>query len=90
MLTTTRQILVSATVVAVGLVCGPAAVSAQEPQQALREEIDQLRQDFEALKQQYGDRLTALESKLAAVEAAGLPPQPANPQPPAPPSPPAT
>ena len=36
----------------------------------LRQEIDQLRRDFEALKQQYGDRLTALESKLAAAEGA--------------------
>jgi hypothetical protein len=29
-------------------------------QQAIRDEIDQLKRDFEALKQQYGDRLTAL------------------------------
>ena len=42
------------------------AASAQETPQALRQEIDQLRRDFEALKQQYGDRLTALE-----VEAGG-------------------
>ena len=36
--------------------------------QALRQEIDQLRRDFDALKQQYGDRLSALEAKLAAAE----------------------
>ncbi len=44
---------------------------AQDTPQALRQEIDQLRKDFEALKQQYGDRLTALEAKLAA---GGTPP----------------
>ena len=38
----------------------PRPASAQDPQ-ALRQEIDQLRRDFEALKQQYGDRLAALE-----------------------------
>ena len=58
----------------------PAIAFAQEPAQALRQEIDQLRRDFEALKQQYGDRLTALESKLAVAE--GTPP--AAPQPTAP------
>src|SRR6185503_12924572 len=36
------------------------------------QEIDQLRKDFEALKQQYGDRLTTLEARLAATE--GTPP----------------
>ena len=34
--------------------------------------IDQLRKDFEALKQQYGDRLATLEAKLAVTE--GTPP----------------
>jgi hypothetical protein len=52
------------------LASSPAA--GQETPQALRQEIDQLRRDFEALKQQYGERLTALESKLAAAE--GTPP----------------
>src|SRR5438046_7834953 len=47
--------------------------SAQDSPQALRQEIDQLRRDFEALKQQYGDRLSALESKLAAAEPAAPP-----------------
>src|SRR5258706_1457695 len=50
------------------LIVGAPAASAQDTPQALRQEIDQLRRDFEALKQQYGDRLTALESKLAAAE----------------------
>jgi hypothetical protein len=60
----------------------PSSAFAQDSPQALRQEIDQLRKDFEALKQQYGDRLTTLESKLAAAEgtpgaappAAGIPP----------------
>jgi hypothetical protein len=53
-------------------------VSAQDNPQAIRQEIDQLRRDFEALKQQYGDRLTALESRLAAT---GATPSPAAPTP---------
>ena len=74
------------------LLCAQTAF-AQDTPQALRQEIDQLRRDFDALKQQYGDRLTALESKLAAAE--GQPPAPAAaaqpsanaPQPPAAPPP---
>jgi len=62
------------------LVALPAA--AQDTPQALKQEIDQLRRDFEALKQQYGERLTALESKLAAAEGT----QPAVPETPAPPA----
>jgi hypothetical protein len=69
--------------------CGHAsfasAQSAQDPQ-ALRQEIDQLRRDFEAIKSQYGDRLTALETKLAAAE--GAPPSAAQPPAPAVPAPP--
>jgi hypothetical protein len=52
------------------LILAPTFASAQDSPQALRQEIDQLRKDFEALKQQYGDRLTALESKLATAEGA--------------------
>jgi hypothetical protein len=58
------------------LILAPAFASAQDSPQALRQEIDQLRKDFDALKQQYGDRLMALESKLATAEgapAAGAP-----------------
>src|SRR5262245_41520614 len=61
---------VCASIVA-GLLIGPSPAFAQDAQ-ALRQEIDQLRRDFETLKQQYGDRLTALEAKLAATE--GTPP----------------
>src|SRR6266566_4129673 len=54
----------------VGFVGGPGArpVSAQVNAQAVQQEIDQLRRDFDALKQQYGDRLTALEARLAAIQ----------------------
>src|SRR5262249_12848311 len=65
------------------IVFGASAASAQETPQALRQEIDSLRRDFEALKQQYGDRLTALATKLAAAE--GAQPAPAPPPPGTPP-----
>jgi hypothetical protein len=56
------------------LVLGASSASAQDNPQALRQEIDQLRRDFETLKQQYGDRLTALETKLATAEGRPQPP----------------
>src|SRR5437867_9077410 len=62
-------------VTAVGLLVGAATPASAQEAAALRQEIDQLRRDFEALKQQYGDRLSALESKLAA--AGGIAAQPA-------------
>jgi hypothetical protein len=77
---------VRATVVAAAFALAPSSAFAQETPQALRQEIDQLRKDFDALKQQYGDRLTALEGKLSAAE--GTPP-PAGAAPPAAPPPPA-
>jgi hypothetical protein len=57
--------------VAGALLLQPSRAFAQDTPQALRQEIDQLRKDFEALKQQYGDRLSMLEQKLAS--AAGTP-----------------
>jgi hypothetical protein len=59
----------------------PASAGAQTQEQAgaasaLRQEIDELKRDFDALKQQYGDRLTALESKLATIQGG----QPAAPE----------
>jgi hypothetical protein len=73
-------------VAAAGLLVGSASSASAQEAAAVRQEIDQLRRDFETLKQQYGDRLTALESKLAAVEGAapGQPPAtpPAAAQPP--------
>ena len=77
-------------VAAAGLLVGSASSASAQEAAAVRQEIDQLRRDFETLKQQYGDRLTALESKLAAAEgaapaAAAQPPAtpPAAAQPPA-------
>jgi hypothetical protein len=58
--------------------------SAQDTPQALRQEIDQLRRDFETLKQQYGERLSALEAKL--VVAGGTPGAVTPPPPAAPPA----
>jgi hypothetical protein len=34
----------------------------------VQQQIEQLRRDFDALKQQYGDRLTALEARLGAIQ----------------------
>ena len=47
---------------------GTSAASAQTDAQAVEQQIDQLRRDFDALKQQYGDRLTALEARLTAIQ----------------------
>ena len=58
-------------VAAVLLAAPPAArAQAQTDAQALRKEIEQLRQELQAIQKQYGDRLTALESKLGAAEGA--------------------
>src|SRR5437763_8361925 len=59
------------------LFIGAPSASAQDSPQALRQEIDQLRRVFDALKQQYGERLSALESKLATAEGAAPTPTPA-------------
>ena len=72
--------------VAGGLFFSPPSAFAQDTPQVLRQEIDQLRKDFDALKQQYGDRLSALEGKLAAAEGTAPPvatPMPALPAGPA-------
>ncbi len=56
--------LVGVWFVAAGLLIGidvPAA-AAQAGPQAIAEQIAQLRQEFDALKHQYGDRLAALEA----------------------------
>src|SRR5260370_14130840 len=70
---------VCAWIAAAGLVIGAASNASAQDAAALRREIDQLRRDFEALKQQYGDRLTALETKLATAE--GTLPKPAAAEP---------
>ena len=73
----------------------PQAPPAQAPadQQQLREEVERLRKEFEAIRDAYGQRLTALEARLAQIGGAAqpAPAQPVTPpgqQPPA--APPAT
>src|SRR6185295_9785315 len=52
----------------VGLFGGPGVTPASAQTAAqVQQQIEQLRRDFDALKQQYGDRLTALEASLAAI-----------------------
>src|ERR1700680_4183539 len=73
-------------VMASTLAAAPSMASAQTPNpQALQVEIDQLRKDFDAVKQQYGDRLSALEAQLAAIRGGqtGAPPSAGAPQQPA-------
>jgi hypothetical protein len=64
--------LVQPVLVAAVLLAVPSAAraQAQTDAQALRKEIEQLRQELQAIQKQYGDRLTALESKLGAAEGA--------------------
>src|SRR5262249_18408102 len=72
------------------VIAGAGPASAQD--QSVRQDIDQLRRELDALKQEYGQRLAALEAKISAAEgAAGATPatppagQPgAGPGPPAP------
>ena len=74
-----------ACVIVVGLLARTSIASAQTAEvQAVRDQIDQLRKDFDTLKQELGDRLTALEARLADIQggqsAAAAPPS--TPQPP--------
>src|SRR3989442_11391464 len=71
--------LVCASVVAGGLVLGPSTAFAQDNAESIQQQIDQLRREFDALKQQYDQRLTALEAKLGG----GPPPAAETPPPPA-------
>jgi hypothetical protein len=71
-------------VIVAGLLARASVASAQTAEvQAVRDQIDQLRRDLDTLKQQYGDRLTALEARLAAIQggqgAAAAPPSTAQP-----------
>src|SRR5437899_11092625 len=63
-----------ASVAAIGVLAAQSVWAQQESAQSLQAQIDELKKDFDAMKQQYGDRLTALETKLA-----GLPAQPEQP-----------
>ncbi len=60
------------------------AAGAQQPDpQQIRQELDRLRQEFEAIRDSYGARLAALEAKLggAATQPAPVPPLPEAPAP---------
>ena len=46
--------------------------------QDVRDELDKLRKEFEAIRDAYGARLAALESKLTAIGAPGVPAAPAQ------------
>jgi hypothetical protein len=73
-------------VLASALMCVPAIATAQTPDspQALKQQIDKLRADFEALQKEYRDRLSALEAALTAVQATPQQPQAPAAQTPAP------
>lgn len=79
----------------VSLACaGPVLAQTPAPQaeaaEALRAEMARLRQEFETLRGEYGARISAIESRIAALEK-GAPPATREPVPvqPAPPTPPA-
>ena len=72
--------------VAAILCCGTSQASAQTADsQALRQEIDQLRKEFDAIQQQYGERLSALEARLGVAQGAPATGAPATPAPAGPP-----
>ena len=54
----------------------PGQAAPQNDPQQLRQELEKLRQEFEAIRDAYGQRLTALEARIAATSAApaGNPP----------------
>jgi hypothetical protein len=55
------------------------APSAQTQQASVREELDKLRKEFEAVRDTYGARLAALEEKLAGMGTPAAPPAPGQP-----------
>jgi len=76
-----RWLMVTVCGAAAALLLSAAPARAQaQGQDAVRKEIEQLRKDFEEIRKQYGDRLAALEAKIAAAQAA-VPNQPAAPAP---------
>src|SRR4051812_37371026 len=76
----TIRLLGAAVVAGYGFFINCQIAAAQPPQPAadVRQEIDRLRQDFEALKREYGERIAALEAKLGTESGAA----PATPTPP--------
>jgi hypothetical protein len=67
----------------------PQGAQAGSPQE-VREELDKLRKEFEAVRDSYGARLAALEAKLEAMGAAAAPAAPAAPAQPGQPTQPTT
>src|SRR5205085_8921081 len=61
----------------------PAAAQQTSDPQQIRQELDRLRQEFEAIRDSYGARLAALEAKLGTASPQPTP-VPALPEPPAP------
>jgi len=66
--------LFCASLVALGALAAPRTAAAQDNAQGVQAQIDQLKREFEALKQEYGDRLSALEARLAALPPGQNPP----------------
>ncbi len=63
--------LVEICVLSAVFAAAPRSAFAQAPDpQALRQEIDQLKADIETLRQQYSERLSALETRLASLNQA--------------------
>jgi hypothetical protein len=60
----------------------PSPAASQDAAQQIREELDRLRREFESVRDTYGERLTALESKLAQLQGAPAPTTPPAGQPP--------
>jgi hypothetical protein len=65
-----------ASLIVTGALAAPSPALAQENAQSVQGQIDELKRDFETLKQQYGDRLAALEARLAALPGAPATPEP--------------
>ena len=82
-----RGVRVYALAIAVVLLSGGQALAQTAPPpdaQALRTELERLRKEFEAIRDAYGQRLTALEARLATMGATPATPAPAQPGQPAP------
>ena len=65
-----RRALVPVLVFLVGVTTSARVDGQTADVQAVRQEIEQLRKEFEAIQQQYGERLSALEARLGTAGAA--------------------
>jgi hypothetical protein len=63
-----------------GVASTSSAQTQSQDRQAIREELDRLRGDFESVRQLYGERFASLEARLAALESAPSPPAPQPPE----------